>query len=382
MAFKEYTNAELLQALAAVREYGNKADAARALGVDRSNIRRRYQRAIERGLDLHLDSASTQIVDDKSKAAHAELQALRGELRAAREQNTRLEKERDEAVSQLDAARNVKGISFPSVSTSKTKVRCRLIFPDFHGNHHDPDAVGAMLTDIDAVAPDEAIGLGDLLECGGWLAQQHTLGYVAEVNQMSYESDVAAANEFLNKLQAKIPKVELLEGNHESRIEKWLVTATLRHGGDAEYLRRMIGPEAVLGLEKRGIPYHKFHEHHDGLPVPGVIKRGELHLTHGFSTAKHAAWQHVLATGAPVAYGHTHRADYSVNRTVAHGMAAAWCPGTLSRLQPLWQHNTPTNWTHGYLLQFIAPDDRFQMIHVPIENGRSYLASVMGTLAK
>lgn len=312
----------------------------------------------------------------------------KGDTRLAEESAKRLAAEKESAdlrkrielmEEQLAQARAPK-VPIPVTKAQRQKTKIRLIFPDVHGNHMDRAAVAAMLADVELVKPHEAIGLGDLVECGGWLAAHHSLGFVAEVDQMCYEDDIAASNDLLDRLQAHIPRLELMEGNHEARVEKWCVTSCMRHGGDAEWLRRQIGPEFCLHLEDRGIPYHKYHLQHDGLDVPGVIKRGNLHITHGFSTSKHAAHAHVLQAGGCIAYGHTHRADYAVNRNIAHGMAAAWCPGTLSQMQPLWRHNSPTTWTHGYLLQIIAEDETFQMLQVPIQGGKSFLANVIDVL--
>lgn len=271
-------------------------------------------------------------------------------------------------------------IDYPVTREQRQRGHLRVVFPDLHGNLQDVDAVTAFFGDLEMLKPDSVIGLGDILECGGWLAERHTLGYVAQVEQVSYEEDVSAANAFLDKVQSYCPNVELLEGNHEKRVEQWLVTKTLQNSNDAKYLHGLIGPETVLNLKARGIDWHRFHIKHDGLDVPGVIKRGKCYYSHGYSTAKHAAWQHVLKAGGNIIYGHTHRADYSINRTIHGGISAAWCPGTLSQMQPLWRHNSPTEWTHGYIIQVFDEDGNFQVLQVPIAYGKSLIGSVMGTM--
>lgn len=358
------SDAELVECLRALEDAPNKAVAARSLGLPRKTFNGRIEQALARGLTA--DTETTTKAD--------EIRQLKAKLKVEEEKNARLEHS-------LEVAR-APAVEFPHIQTSKRKVRVRAVMPDVHGNHADKRAVGAFLSDLDQVRPDELIGLGDLAECGGWLAQKHTLGFVAEVEQMSYKEDMAACNSLLDRLQAIVPEIELLEGNHEERLERWCVTAALRHGPDAEFLRQMIAPEYVLNLEARGIPYHRRHKNHDGLTERGVIKRGRCFFTHGFSTAKHAAYQHILRAGGNIVYGHTHRADYMPNRTIANGLSAAWSPGCLSQLQPLWQHSNPTSWTHGYILQFIDPDGYFQTIQVPINNGQSFLSSVIHQLVK
>lgn len=354
------------------RKHGeNYTHAAGALGISRSAVQGRVVKYRRQNPALVKKSAK----DDAGLEA-AKAKELENQLSAVQAQL-------DQALEQLDRARQAsKRNGIPRVKTRKGKCRIRAILPDVHGNHMDRDAVAACFADLEVIKPNTILQLGDLLECGGWLAQHHTLGYVAEVGQMSFAEDVDAANDFLDRCQSLAPHVELLEGNHEARCEKWCVTQTLKNsnGRDAEYLRRMVAPEYVLGLERRGIPYFNYHKKHDGLEVPGVIKRDQCYFTHGWSTNKHAASSHLARVLGNVVYGHTHRADYAVDRTVDGGIHAAWCPGTLSQMQPMWKHNSPTSWTHGYMLQFIAKDGSFQMLQVPIFQGKSFFSRVIESL--
>ena len=92
----------------------------------------------------------------------------------------------------------------------------RAIIPDTHGCFVDPDALAAMLEDLRLLAPKEIVLLGDHLDCGGFLSQHHTLGYVAEA-AYTFDDDVDAGNDMLDRVQAICPKADIhyLEGNHE-----------------------------------------------------------------------------------------------------------------------------------------------------------------------
>lgn len=350
------------QAKNALASCGTVTAAARSLGIPRSTLRTRLA-----GVPSEIISpASTSAGDD----------AIRKEYEAKRQELEAIIAKQAEALEKARLPR----VPIPVTPAQRGKAEIRAVFPDVHGNLHDPKALAAFLGDMEMVKPHTMIGLGDFLECGGFLAQKHTLGYVAEIEQVSWEEDVAIGNAILDKLQGVCGKIEMLEGNHESRVEKWVVNQTLRERGAARFLYDLVSPEKVLGMKKRGIPYHKYHLQHDGLEAAGVIRRGRCYYSHGFSTSRHAAWSHILQMGGNVVYGHTHRADYSVNRTVAHGMAAAWCPGTLSKLTPMWRHNSPTNWTHGYILQVIAPGGKFQTLQVPIVDGVSMLGTVLAAM--
>lgn len=260
--------------------------------------------------------------------------------------------------------------------------RCRVMIPDTHGCLVDDDAISSMLGDLQIIRPKEVVMLGDHLECGGFLAQHHTLGYVAQT-EYTFDQDVQATNELLDKIQEIQPEsIDYLEGNHERRIENWCVTEALRNTKDAEFLRRMFSASAVLNLEQRGIRWVRQGVYYDGIPLPATIKKGHCYFTHGSSTAKHAASEHVKKFGGNVVYGHTHRADSYTIRTVSSGVIGGWSPGCLCTLQPLWQHTNPTDWSHGYGLQLVSDDGSFLHINVPIIGGKSYLGPLFKEVSK
>jgi UDP-2,3-diacylglucosamine pyrophosphatase LpxH len=259
---------------------------------------------------------------------------------------------------------------------------CRVAIPDTHGCLVDKPSISNFLADLATIKPREIVMLGDHLECGGFLAQHHTLGYVAQ-NEYSFDEDCLATNLLLDEIQKRSPKAEVtyLEGNHERRIETWICTETQRHKKDGEFLRRQFNADRVLNLEKRNIRWIRQGEFYDNLSIPATIKKGHCYFTHGSSTAKHAASVHVSKFGGNVVYGHTHRADSFIIRNVKDGVIGAWSPGCLCVLQPLWQHTNPTDWSHGYGLQLVNPDGTFLHINVPIIDGKSYLAPLFKAVA-
>lgn len=293
-----------------------------------------------------------------------------------------LERLLEKQAKQLEAARAPK-FKLPvggKQSKSGNSSYCRMIVPDSHGCFIDPGACAAFLADLESVKPAEVIMLGDHLDCGGFLAQHQTLGFVAE-SDYSYAEDVEACNQFLDAIQSRAPDatIEYLEGNHEARIEKWIVTQTLRNKRDAEMLHKMFGVEPSLSLEKRGIRHYKQGVFYDDLPIPATIRRGHCHFTHGIYTSASAAAAHLRKYGANVVFGHTHRADSATARTVKAGVIGAWNPGCLCMLQRLWNHTALTDWSHGYGLQVVSGED-FLHINVPIIEGRSYLQPLAVTL--
>jgi hypothetical protein len=253
----------------------------------------------------------------------------------------------------------------------------RVIIPDTHGAKVDQKALSACLGDIKALDPDEVILLGDHVDCGGFLAQHHVMGFVAE-SDYTYEADIAATNAFLDALQSAAPraKVEYIEGNHERRIEQWAMTQTLRNSKDAEFLRRAFAPEFLLRLAERGITYYRQGECYDGLSLSGTIKRGKCYFTHGSSTSKQATTTMLQNFAGNIVFGHTHREQSSSARPVHTGQIKSWNPGCLCELQPLWCHTHCTAWSHGFAIQSVARSGEFLHLNIPIIGGKSLLGQL------
>lgn len=248
-----------------------------------------------------------------------------------------------------------------------------VIVSDIHGNKHEPAALAAFLADLAVIKPNRVFLGGDILDCGGFLAEHHTLGYVAETAD-SYEEDVSATNLILSKIQHESGDADChyLEGNHEWRVERWAVTQRLAHHKDIELLRRTFAAEYVLSLKRRGITYYRQGEIHGECRVPGWVKLGKLFYVHKISNAKDAAGAAIGKTAANVVFFDTHRAAFAPRHLPGVGLISAWNPGCLCKRQPLWMNTNPTGWNHGYLVRFISRTGLFQMVNVSIEHGRSF----------
>lgn len=248
-----------------------------------------------------------------------------------------------------------------------------VIAPDSHGNHIDIPARDAFIKDVKELCPDKVILLGDHLDCAGTFST-HQRSYTNEMAE-SYQDDVEAANVFLDMLQKAASSAKdwhYIEGNHEAHVERW-ASRTFQSKRDADKLLDSYGPTKVLDLKRRGIRYYRRSEHYQGISIPGTIRVGRCFFTHGISHSKHAASTHLERFGASVVFGHIHRSQSVVSRTVTSKGHGAFCPGTLAKLQPLYKHTEPTSWSHGYGLQLVNPSGRFLHINVPILNGESLL---------
>jgi predicted phosphodiesterase len=309
------------------------------------------------------------------KTAHKRIETLEAEIARLRAANEKLQ-------SALEAARASRiklRLDGKARKRKGSKISVRVIIPDTHGCFIDQAAAAAMLRDIERLKPDSVILLGDHLDCGGFLAEHHTWGYVAE-SAYRFEDDVNATNQFLDSLQRAAPSatIEYLEGNHERRIEKWIVTDTLRGGqADAAFVASLFSCEIVLHLAKRGIAFFKQGQCYDGCYVPATIQRDNCHFTHGVYTGIHAARQHLVKYNTNIWFGHTHRMDTSTKRTVASGPIGAWNPGCMCQLQPLWAHQNLTDWMHGYGVQLVQAGMGHLNLQIPVIDGVSYLSPLI-----
>lgn len=354
-------NKKLLDALRALREHGNKVAAARHLGIPETTFRRLIARA---------DAAGLSLANSPNQAERTNAQLLL--------QNSRLRSE----VARLKSAQKIKFKPGPAVKMETKDDTITFIMPDSHGMYSDQNAMSLFVNDAKACQPDHIIGLGDHLDCGGFLAQHHVLGYVAQLGY-SYEDDLAACGAHLDAIQKAAPsaQIELLEGNHEERVERWCVQQTLSNAKDAEALRCAWAPQFRLRLKERGIQYYRRSECYDGIGVPGVINRGNVYYTHEGAGGSDPARAHLSKFGGNVVFGHIHRMVSVTGQMVATDEIGAWSFGCLSVKQPLWQHSRCTTWTHGYGVKLTNRSGRFLMLSIPLIGGESYLKRISTRIA-
>jgi len=314
-----------------------------------------------------LTERGVQMTVEMQKAKNVELAA---QLAA----ETRRREEAVEALEKSRAANRKKRPALPKAPKLKGDV-VEVTTGDWHGNKIDPAGFAAFLADLKMIQPDRLILGGDILDCGGVLAEHHTLGYVAE-SADSYEDDVATANGLLDQVQGCASEIHYLEGNHEWRVERWALGQKLSHAKDIELLRRTFAAEHVLGLADRAIRYYRSGETHGDSHVPGWVRFDDVWFVHRLSRSANSARAAVQSAAANVVYFDTHRADYLPVRKIGTGHIAAWNPGCLCRFQPLYCQTRPTEWTHGYLVRWISRTGKFLMINVPIIDGVSLGSSI------
>lgn len=315
--------------------------------------------------------ATSDIAMEKVIAAQAKVNEMKREMSA-------LAKDRKELLEEYTDLRNARPVPKSPPPRGEQKIdTLRVCAGDVHGMMQDPDAVAVFLHDVKTLQPDCIVLGGDIMECGGWLAKHQPVGFVA-LCDYSYQEDCRAANLFLDRLQEAAPNAEIhyIEGNHEDRVERWIVDVTRAHARDSEFLRKAFAPQSMLRLEERGIPYYRRTEIYvEGAPR-GWIKLGKMFFTHSLKYSKNAARDAITATAGNITYFCTHREDTATVVFPSVGIVKAFNPGCLCSMQPVWKNSTPTTWSQGYGIDFISKSGEFQRVHVPIWKGRS-LASAM-----
>jgi hypothetical protein len=297
---------------------------------------------------------------------------------ALRKQIRELERDRDELLSEFNDVLNARPVQ-RSYDVPKTQPSdwVRVSMGDLHGMRQDKAAVAAFLHDMKVLQPNEFVILGDVVDCGGFLAKHQTLGFVAECDY-TYREDIAAANDFLDRLQAACPNavIHFIMGNHDDRVERWCVDQVMAKGRDAELLMSVYGPVAMLRLAERNIKVYRRDEiYGEGLPR-GWLRLGKMFFTHDLGYSVNAARAAVLKAGGNVTFGHSHRWDTSSVVFPSVGVCAAFNPGCLCLMQPMYMHSKPTDWTQGYDIDFVSASGNFLRTHVPIWKGES-LAGAM-----
>jgi predicted phosphodiesterase len=327
------------------------------------------------------DLTSSRVSGD---AAIHDVIKIRAKLEKTQRELNAVTRDRNDLLREYSDLQAAKYTPAPPVAPKPKKRKedfVRIIANDLHGSQMDKDAVAAFLADLRTWDADEIILNGDIVECGGFLAAYHTLGYIAQT-EYTYQDDIAAANWFLDEVQKAAPRAKILfvEGNHDARIAKWAVDQTIRNGRDATFLNDLLAPKTLLRLDEREIEYYEVGVTHErGLP-PGWIKRGKCFFVHQLSGGKNAARASLMRTAGNVVYAHTHQEDSSTIVYPGIGMVKAWNPGCLCIQQPLWRHSDPTSWSHGYAVQIVAKSDEFLHLNIPIVSGRSMIGGLAGRM--
>jgi len=246
-----------------------------------------------------------------------------------------------------------------------------MVLPDLHIPEHDERALECVLKAYKYLRPDEVVILGDWADCGQF--SSHGVQSLAELKAHRFvEDEIDPIKAVMDKLQKYKNKLVYIEGNHEWRVERWAAKWGGRLGPD---FYNFMSPRKLLSEGRKKftwIPYGDNLAHYQ--ITPALQHSSELWALHGWSHAKRASAIHLdRAVSVSIVHGHTHRMQMETRREPSTGrILKSWSPGCLSKLQPLYQANRPTQWTHGFSLVYIGQSS-WTDYTVTIHNGQCVL---------
>ena len=234
-----------------------------------------------------------------------------------------------------------------------------LVLSDVHVPEHDRKVWATSMELAKAIAPDEVVLLGDFLEMSS--VSQHG---GAELEKLT--EDFSAGKQALKAIREAVGedcKITYLEGNHESRLTRFLMTK-------APSLRDSLSYQVGLELDSLGVEW-----------VPEgkqPITRGDLDLTHGHQDlrerpSKFHSGKMAEVYGRPertVMYGHTHKPQVFTRPTVG-GHATAIGLGCARTLSPGWLHGAQAGWVHQIAVVYVTPAGRSHVYPITFRHGQT-----------
>ena len=244
-----------------------------------------------------------------------------------------------------------KGVAADGAGARVQKI---MVCPDAHHPYVDDLAWRTFLEACRVVKPDALVIIGDF--CDFLSVSAHPK---SPADKIDFQAELAAANVALDQISAlKIPRVVACEGNHETRITRYIAAR-------APELYGMMHVKDLLKIEKRGwewVPYNSW------------LRIGEVAFTHdvgrsGVNTAR----QSLQDFGDNLVIGHSHRGAVVYQGTVEGRqhvcMNVGWL-GSYEAVPYMHQARAKRDWCHGlgYIEQ--TKDGVSWCNFVPIISGR------------
>ena len=221
-----------------------------------------------------------------------------------------------------------------------------LAFGDVHIPHHNARAVEVFCRVAERIRPDMIVCLGDLLDCGQFSTHPPTHG----MPETDYEDDLRQASALLDRLQGASPRLVIVEGNHEYRLDRWAASTAEGRGAYS-----ILAPYVRLTKGRAGCLYVRYGSVDGRYPHFRVNSR--IIAVHGWSYARHATKNHLqISQGKSVIHGHTHRADACIIQNI-------WSPGAVIQARscgclckpvPLYGAGRPVEWVNAFILGYLG----------------------------
>lgn len=218
-----------------------------------------------------------------------------------------------------------------------------VVIPDLHIPYNDKRATEALLRFVKDTNPARIVLLGDVVQCG---AVSKFPDYSSK--PMSFKDELDQGKEFLNDLTFHWPnsikyKIDYLLGNHEERVQKYLV----RNAGSLVGLEE-VSIESLLKTKELGYAVYP-----PGTKIALGAYKDNWIAEHGDRTSSYSAYtarRMLEARGVSGISGHSHRlaAYYYSN----YARTDRWIEaGHLCDISShAFNYDTTKNWQQGFVI--------------------------------
>jgi predicted phosphodiesterase len=223
-----------------------------------------------------------------------------------------------------------------------------LLISDVHIPFHDRRAVEAAVKHGRDAGVKAVLVNGDALDFHGVSRFDH------DGTAITYQQEIEYGRKFFAYLRGQFPRARIVfkEGNHEERLERYILTRAPALFGLAG-----VNVASLVELENHGV------EH---VGEQRVIRLGKLSVIHGHEYGRgtnapvNAARWLMLRARRPAIMGHLHHTSEQRETAIDDTTLATWSIGCLCGLHPRYARLT-ARWGHGWAIVDVAGDGSFEV---------------------
>jgi len=246
----------------------------------------------------------------------------------------------------------------PSNSLSKknvvnTKLKIACVLPDVHIPYQDKASLKLAEAIMNYVKPDQIVQVGDLVDF--YPVSRYTKD-PDRASGVHLQKELDEASSIIHKW-AELAPVTILSGNHEARLDKYLVEKAPGLKG-----LRSLNVQSLLGVDDKKVSYKEF------------MYLGRLFISHGDRVSKggcaHSAMtakSNIEKMNCDVMLGHIHRLGAFYRKTRGGGDQAGFEIGCLCERETV-EYLPEPNWQHGMAVVHYRNDGNkdynAQLIHI------------------
>lgn len=236
-----------------------------------------------------------------------------------------------------------------------------IVIPDIHIPNEDKKTVAAIEHYMkwrnsrkSRCAPIErGVQLGDFqdFDC----ISSHNANKLRKVEGGRIRSDYDAGNAVLDRWQGIIPQWDIIEGNHDERVERYVDANPETEG--------MVEMEVGLNLRSRGVKFTRFWTKGE------ILRIGKARFIHGRYTNKYHAAKHVQTYGENIFFGHTHDVqEYSQEFLGDNKTMTGQSLGCVCRYDVDYMRGGPSKWQQAFAVFHFQPSGFFNHFVVRVFN--------------